>query len=222
MPKQILSMVNPYFKLSSKFSSKLVNLENLNRLSRRVEDPDESIFLCCLDFLHPYFFFLEKINKLKQSYPGLKVVSFNKNFKQKDLLESVKYGVDYPIVSELGEEFLDNFLESLANQSSSLDFNKLQLGNLELNIYERTVKRGPYHIYLRRKEFDLLHFLIKRKGKVVSRNEILKEVWQYHSYAQTNTVDVHFSKLRKKLDQGFPKKMLHTVWGLGYKLDLVP
>mgnify|MGYP005995841667 FL=1 len=222
MPKQILYMENPYYKLSCSITDNFVVMQSFTQLARKISAPNEQIFVTCLDFKQPYFFFLEKIHKLKQQFPGLKVVTFNAHFQKKDLLESVNYGVDYPVVSELGANFLLDFIRSLASQTNHFDYNKIQLGNLELNVHERTCRRGPHHILLRRKEFDLLHFLIQRKGKVVSRSEILKEVWQYHSYAQTNTVDVHFSKLRKKLDRGFTKKLLHTVWGLGYKLDLVP
>ncbi len=223
MHTNVYLMENPYFEFLDSKNIKPIRIQNSYFLQKELDKQEaKSIVLYFLDFTQAHLHLLDEIRNIKLKFPSLKVVTFNKDFSNINLTKTLNYGVDYPILCELGQQFLCNFIDGLIQSYDIKNYSKYQLGSLELDTLERTVKRGPHHILLRRREFDLLHFLLTKKGQVVSREEILEKVWKYHSYAQTNTVDVHFSKLRRKLDKGFPKKMLHTVWGLGYKLDLVP
>ena len=76
-------------------------------------------------------------------------------------------------------------------------------------------------INLRKKEFDLLEFLLFNQGRVVSKSQILEQVWDYNFDVESKTVDVHISSLRSKVDKGFQSPYIHTVYGTGYKLDAV-
>ena len=95
------------------------------------------------------------------------------------------------------------------------------LQDLELNPNTRQVKRGIKMINLRKKEFDLLEFLLFNQGRVVSKSQILEQVWDYNFDVESKTVDVHISSLRSKVDKGFQSPYIHTVYGTGYKLDAV-
>jgi two-component system copper resistance phosphate regulon response regulator CusR len=92
------------------------------------------------------------------------------------------------------------------------------LGDLELNDYSKTVSRAGKPISLTTTEYRLLHFFIQNKNKVLSRMEILEEVWGVNFDLGTNVVDVYVNYLRKKLEHQSDVKFIHTVIGMGYVL----
>jgi DNA-binding response OmpR family regulator len=95
----------------------------------------------------------------------------------------------------------------------------IKVADLELNLEKKTAQRGNSTIDLTAKEFSLLEFLMKNKGRVVSRADIAEKVWDITFDTGTNVVDVYINILRKKLDKDFEKKLIHTRIGLGYFLD---
>jgi two-component system copper resistance phosphate regulon response regulator CusR len=92
----------------------------------------------------------------------------------------------------------------------------IQVEDLILNPSSRTVTRGGKKIYLTPREYDLLYFLLVNQGRVVTRMEIAENVWGINFDRGTNYVDVYINYLRKKIDYGFSKKLIHTVRGVGY------
>jgi two-component system OmpR family response regulator len=95
---------------------------------------------------------------------------------------------------------------------------KLKVGDLELDLLGRTVSRGGRRIELTAKEFQLLEYLMRRQGQVVTRTMLLEGVWDLHFDPQTNVIDVHMSRLRAAVDRDFPQPLIHTVRGAGYVL----
>lgn len=95
----------------------------------------------------------------------------------------------------------------------------LKVADLELNIDKKTARRGNANIELTAKEFALLEYLMRNKGRVVSRADIAEKVWDITFDTGTNVVDVYINILRKKLDKNFDAKLIHTRIGLGYTLD---
>lgn len=96
---------------------------------------------------------------------------------------------------------------------------KLTVGDLVMNRKTFTVKRGEVEIELRRKEFALLECLMEHAGIVVTRDMLLRSVWQASDELWTNTVDVHIKHLRDRIDRPFEGRMIRTVHGLGYKIE---
>ena len=94
----------------------------------------------------------------------------------------------------------------------------LKVGDLEMDLLTRTVRRGVQEIDLLPREFRLLEYLMRHAGQVVTRTMLLENVWDYHFDPQTNVIDVHVSRLRQKIDKGFARPLLHTVRGAGYCL----
>jgi DNA-binding response OmpR family regulator len=94
----------------------------------------------------------------------------------------------------------------------------LTIADLEVNLDNKEVKRSSQKIILTAKEFQLLEYLLKNKGKVVSRSDIAKDVWDIDFDTQTNVIDVYVNFLRKKLDKDFSPKLIHTQVGMGYIL----
>jgi len=95
----------------------------------------------------------------------------------------------------------------------------LRVGELEMDLIGRTVRRQGQEIDLQPREFRLLEFLMRHAGQSVTRTMLLEKVWEYHFDPQTNVIDVHVSRLRSKIDKGFDKAMLQTVRGAGYRLE---
>src|SRR5450830_1397965 len=95
----------------------------------------------------------------------------------------------------------------------------LHVGDLELDRLSHQVRRGEEEITLQPREFRLLEYLMKHAGQVVTRTMLLENVWDYHFDPQTNVIDVHISKLRQKIDAGFPTQLLRTVRSAGYMLS---
>ena len=91
-------------------------------------------------------------------------------------------------------------------------------GDLRLNPDTREVSRGERTLELTAREFELLEHLMRNERLVVSRDQLLEDVWDYHPYAETNTIDVFVSNLRRKLEAGGEPRVLHTVRGSGYVL----
>jgi two-component system OmpR family response regulator len=95
----------------------------------------------------------------------------------------------------------------------------LQLADLRIDLPSRKVTRAGKPIQLQPREFALLAFMMRHAGQVVTRTMLLENVWDYHFDPQTNVIDVHVSKLRQKIDADFARPLLHTVRGVGYRLD---
>lgn len=95
---------------------------------------------------------------------------------------------------------------------------RLTVGDLEIDPLSRSVKRGGKKLELKPREYLLLEYFARNEGRVVTRTMLLEQVWDYHFDPGTNVIDVHVSRLRRKLDDGFDKPLLHTVRGAGYML----
>jgi DNA-binding winged helix-turn-helix (wHTH) protein len=98
----------------------------------------------------------------------------------------------------------------------------LRVGPLELDLIDRTAKRGDRHIDLRPREFQLLKYMMQRSDKVLTRAALLKEVWHYKFLPKTNLVDVQMGRLRRKVDGANDTLMIRNVRGVGFVLDATP
>ena len=98
----------------------------------------------------------------------------------------------------------------------------LRCADLEMDLLSRRVRRGSRNVELQPREFRLLEFLLRHVDQVVTRTMLLEGVWDYHFDPGTNVVDVHLSRLRKKIDEGEPHPLLHTVRGAGYRIGPKP
>jgi two-component system OmpR family response regulator len=97
---------------------------------------------------------------------------------------------------------------------------QLRVGDLEMDLLKRSVRRGGQAVELQPREFRLLEYLMRHAEQVVTRTMLLEAVWDYHFDPQTNVIDVHVSRLRQKIDRGRDPVLLHTVRGAGYLLGL--
>jgi two-component system, OmpR family, response regulator len=109
-------------------------------------------------------------------------------------------------------------VEALLRRPADTRTTKLRVGPLELDLIERTVKRGDRYIDLLPREFRLLEYMMRRKDQVLTRAMLLEEVWKYKFVPQTNLVDVHMGRLRHKVDGDSEPPMIHNVRRVGFVL----
>lgn len=95
---------------------------------------------------------------------------------------------------------------------------RLKVGDLEMDLLTRKVKRESRSIELHPREFKLLEYLMRNAGNVVTRTMLLENVWEFHFDPQTNVIEVHVARLRQKIDRDFATPLIHTVRGAGYCL----
>ena len=94
----------------------------------------------------------------------------------------------------------------------------LRVADLEMDLVKRTVLRKGQRVELQPREFQLLEYLVRHAGQVVTRTMLLENVWDFHFDPQTNIVETHISRLRSKVDRDFSDPLIHTVRGTGYVL----
>jgi two-component system OmpR family response regulator len=139
-----------------------------------------------------------------------------------DRVKGLKAGGDDYLVKPFAFSELLARLEALARRAKSsteAPATTLKCADLEMDLLRREVRRAGKPIDLQPREFQLLEFLLRHVGQVVTRTMLLEGVWDYHFDPQTNVIDVHISRLRSKIDKGFERPLLHTVRGAGYRLD---
>ena len=127
-------------------------------------------------------------------------------------------GDDYLVKPFAFSELLARIEVLLRRGGDSPNPTRLKVADLELDLLTRSVKRGDKAIELLPREFQLLEYLMRNVGNVVTRTMLLENVWDYHFDPQTNVIDVHVSRLRQKIDRNFDRPLLHTVRGAGYCL----
>ncbi len=136
-----------------------------------------------------------------------------------DRVNGLRAGGDDYLVKPFAFSELLARLEALARRRSQTALQTtLRVHDLEMDLLSHTVKRAGKPIDLQPREFQLLEFLMRRSGQVVTRTMLLEGVWDYHFDPQTNVIEVHVSRLRQKIDRDFQPPLLHTVRGAGYIL----
>ena len=129
-----------------------------------------------------------------------------------------KGGDDYLIKPFSFSELLVR-IQSLIRRSQKITtITYLECADLTMDLISHSVIRGGNIIELQPKEFSVLEYLLRNKGRVISKTLMMEAVWDYNFDPQTNIVDVVISRLRSKIDKGFDAKLLHTVRGIGYVL----
>lgn len=136
-----------------------------------------------------------------------------------DRVHGLKAGGDDYLTKPFAFAELLARIEALSRRGTALaESSRLKVADLELDLLARKVTRAGQNIDLTTKEFQLLEFLMRRPGQVVTRTMLLEGVWNLHFDPQTNITDVHMSRLRNAVDKGFSRPLIHTVRGAGYVL----
>ena len=135
-----------------------------------------------------------------------------------DRVTGLDIGADDYLIKPFSFDELLARVRVLVRKNSSHSTSLITVGDLTVDLASRRVSRGGKEINLSAKEFELLRYLSVNKGIVLSREKIENHIWNYDYEGGTNVVDVYIRYLRRKIDQGFETKLIHTVRGAGYVL----
>ena len=133
-------------------------------------------------------------------------------------VHSLRTGADDYVTKPFALEELVARVEALGRRPKEIASPVLDVADLRIDTARREVRRDGALIELTPKEYDVLEYLARNGGRVMSRTLITEYGWGYHFDPGTNIVDVVINRLRKKVDHGFGKKLIHTVRGVGYIL----
>ena len=176
-----------------------------------------------LDRMMPRLDGLEVVRRLRANGAPVPVLILSALDEVDERIQGLRAGGDDYLAKPYHLEELAARLEALVRRhGEAAPPGKLKVCDLELDARSRRVTRAGRKIDLTGREFQLLEFLMRHAGQVVTRTMILEGVWDYHFDPKTNVIDVHISRLRQAIDKGFDRPLLHTVRGAGYTLSEEP
>ena len=137
-----------------------------------------------------------------------------------DRVKGLELGADDYLVKPFAFVELVARIHTLLRRGPAREEGLLRIGDMEIDVMKRSVKRQDKRITLTAKEFGLLHLLARRRGEVLTRAVIASQVWDINFDSDTNVIDAAVRRLRAKLDDPFPVKLIHTQRGMGYVCDV--
>ncbi|MFA9288681.1 MAG: response regulator transcription factor [Weeksellaceae bacterium] len=155
--------------------------------------------------------------QIRKQYKDVYIIILTARSSTEDVIKGLSLGADDYIAKPFNTEELVARIKAVLRRTHSAD-ELLRCGDLELNPKTLEVIRGGKEISLTHTEFKLLHYLLINKERVVTREMILNHVWTYNLDIESRVVDVYIGYLRKKIDDGQKKKLLHSRRGFGYRL----
>ena len=211
--------------------------KHLNRIiSEAVEDEGYSVDSCynglealeyleCADYdviiqdiMMPKMNGLELVRRLRDRGDSTPVLFLTARDAVADRVEGLESGGDYYLTKPFDFQELMAVVRVMTRKYTGNRSNVYTIADLSLDSNTRTVTRAGKNIELTAKEFSLLEYMMRNKGVVLSREMIENNLWNYDYEGGTNVVDVYVGYLRKKMDTGFSRKLIHTVWGTGWVL----
>lgn len=171
-----------------------------------------------LDIMLPGTDGLTLLKRMRANGSNTKVLLLTALDSIENKVSGLDAGADDYLVKPFAFDELLARLRVLMRRGTGHATNILEYAGLKMDLNSRTVSREGREITLSSKEFAVLEYLLRNQGRVLSRDKIENHVWNYDFEGGSNVVDVYIRYLRKKIDAGFEKKLLHTIRGAGYVL----
>ena len=171
-----------------------------------------------LDIMMPRMDGLEVVRRLRAGGNSTPVLFLTARDSVADRVTGLESGGDYYLVKPFDFQELMAVVRVMTRKYTGNRSNVYTIADLRLDATAKTVTRAGKNIELTAKEFALLEYMLRNKGVVLSREMIENNLWNYDYEGGTNVVDVYVGYLRKKMDTGFDRKLIHTVWGTGWVL----
>ncbi|WP_227003379.1 response regulator transcription factor [Kozakia baliensis] len=178
----------------------------------------EAFDLMIIDRMLPLLDGLSVIEKLRAQNIYVPVLVLSALSAVDDRVSGLKAGGDDYLTKPFAMDELAARLEALMRRPNDTRATRLRVGPLEIDLIDRTVQRDGREIELLPREFRLLEYLMRRPNQVLTRTMLLEDVWNYRFIPQTNLVDVHIGKLRRKIDAAGETPLIHSIRGSGFML----
>ncbi len=190
------------------------------------EDGDQGCFLALLnkydllicDYVLPKLNGRQVVEKIRQSGSSLPIIMLTVKTELGDKVDLLQLGADDYLAKPFAFSELLARIQAIARRPESLRPKRFQLGNLELDASGCSARRNGSMLSLAAKEFSLLQYLMENQKRVVSRQEIMDNVWDENADPFSNTIEVHIMRLRQKLEKHGPR-LIFTIPSRGYKID---
>ena len=174
--------------------------------------------LVILDIMMPRLDGLSVLRKMRSGGNPVPVLLLTAKDAVSDRVQGLAAGADDYLTKPYAFEELMARIRALVRRNSTEKSDVLTVGDLSVELSTKRVMRGGKEILLSAKEFGLLETLIRHKGQVLSRAQLENQVWDFGFEGSSNIVDVYIRYLRRKVDDPFEKKLIHTIRGAGYVL----
>nr|WP_092067303.1 two-component system response regulator RppA [Dendrosporobacter quercicolus]NSL46515.1 response regulator transcription factor [Dendrosporobacter quercicolus DSM 1736]SDL53798.1 DNA-binding response regulator, OmpR family, contains REC and winged-helix (wHTH) domain [Dendrosporobacter quercicolus] len=175
--------------------------------------------LVVLDWMLPGLDGISLLKRLRQKKQNIPVLLLTAKDSIENRVEGLDAGADDYLVKPFAFDELLARIRVLMRRQTNIRFDTVAVADLTVNFSTRTVARGNKNIVLSSKEFSILEYLIRNQGIVLSREKIEQHIWNYDFESGSNVVNVYIRYLRKKIDDDFEQKLIHTVRGAGYVLQ---
>lgn len=174
--------------------------------------------LIVLDLLLPKKDGLQVLREIRRNKVQSMVLVLTARSTVEERVDGLRLGADDYLTKPFAFAELLARVESLLRRQGVGHGPVLKVADVELDVETRAVRRSTKNIQLTAKEYLLLEFLMRNKNRILTRREIAEQVWGYTFDTGTNVVDVYVNYLRKAIDEGFPRRLIHTVRGVGFIL----
>jgi len=179
----------------------------------------ENFDVIILDRMLPDMDGLQIVARLRTSAVATPVLMLSALGRSSNRVEGLEAGVDDYLAKPYEADELIARLKALVRRAEGRTHSAIIIyGQFECHVKARTAFRRNQHIALSPKEFELFRYFMENAGEVVTRDMLLRDVWKMNFDPQTNVVDVNIGRLRRKLETGFERPALETIWGSGYRL----
>lgn len=181
----------------------------------------EDFDLIVLDVMLPGIDGWEVLKKLRET-KATAVLFLTSRDDVNDRVKGLELGADDYLIKPFAFVELLARIRTVLRRNPQREADTMTIADLEIDVLKRRVIRDGQRIDLTAKEFALLHLLVRRQGEVLSRSLIASQVWDMNFDSDTNVVDVAIRRLRAKVDDPFPNKLVHTIRGMGYLFEERP
>ncbi|MBO5723878.1 MAG: response regulator transcription factor [Lentisphaeria bacterium] len=179
-----------------------------------------SFDLIIIDLMLPLVDGFTVIENLRHARISVPIIILSAKNSLEDKVRGLHAGGDLYLEKPFSiTELLANIQAQLRRSSMSTEPTTLTVADLTIHLLTRKVTRNGEKIELPPREYDLLEYLMRNSGRVVTKTMIMEHVWEYHFDPQTNVVETRIYKLREKVDKPFDRELIHTVRGIGYILE---
>ena len=186
---------------------------------------NEEIHLMVLDIMMPEMNGLEVCQKVREKY-NIPILMLSAKVEDMDRIQGIMTGADDYVCKPFNQLELTVRIRALLRRAYFLNVNMqtsdniIRVESMVIDKSKHKVTIDDNEVFLTAREFDILYLLATNRGRVFSTEEIFEKVWKERYYQSNNTVMVHMSRLRDKLEQYIEgHKIIHTVWGVGYKIE---